>query len=90
MVLLYIKLILFSTPSFPLEHICFMIYNHHNNDDLVFQGKYCVNIGLKPGQNWTNKAVQSKGLKAISALEGFARERHAESRNNSVGRVSGC
>ncbi len=47
-------------------------------------------MGSKPGKNMTKKAVQSKGLKAISALEGFARERHAESRNNSVGRVSGC
>ena len=34
--------------------------------------------------------MQSKGLKTITALEGFARKRHAESRNNSVGRVSGC
>jgi hypothetical protein len=49
-----------------------------------------VKIGAKLAQNRTKKAVQSKGLKAISALEGFARERHAESRNNSVGRVSGC
>ncbi|MDK2947911.1 MAG: hypothetical protein PWQ63_1071, partial [Methanolobus sp.] len=48
-----------------------------------------MKIGSKMVQNRTKKALQSKGLKAISALEGFARERHAESRNNSVGRVSG-
>jgi hypothetical protein len=41
-------------------------------------------------ENGGERSLQSKGLKAITALEEFAPKRHAESRNNSVGRVSGC